>query len=122
MPGWGPWSVKEGVTCAHAPAYALEQILAIRIHVDDSTSENGPLRVLPGTHNSGVLSDDDIGELTNRLPAAECHVAAGGILLMRPLLVHASSKAKSLNAQRRVLHVEYASHMCFAGELELAMC
>ena len=27
-PGWGPWSVKEGATCAHAPASALEKVLA----------------------------------------------------------------------------------------------
>jgi hypothetical protein len=46
-PGWGPWSVKEGMICAHAPASALEQVLAIRIHRDYSTAENGPLRVCP---------------------------------------------------------------------------
>jgi ectoine hydroxylase-related dioxygenase (phytanoyl-CoA dioxygenase family) len=53
-PGWGPWSVKEGVVCAHAPASVLEQILAIRVHLDDSNQENGPLRVLPQTHTLGV--------------------------------------------------------------------
>src|SRR5258708_1886511 len=58
--GWGPWSVKEGVTCAHAPAYALEQVLAVRIHLDDSDEQNGSLRVLPQTHKLGVLSDDAI--------------------------------------------------------------
>ncbi len=59
-PGWGPWSVKEGVVYAHAPAKALEQVLALRLHLDDSTQENGPLRVLPGTHDMGVLSDDEV--------------------------------------------------------------
>jgi hypothetical protein len=52
---WGPWSIKEGIVCAHAPAHALEQVLAIRVHLDDSNEENGPLRVLPGTHRRGVL-------------------------------------------------------------------
>ncbi len=56
--GWGPWSVKEGVICAHAPAYALEQVLAIRIHLDHSNEQNGSLRVLPQTHTLGVLSDN----------------------------------------------------------------
>src|SRR5271156_1407172 len=51
--GWGPWSVKDTVTYAHAPAIALSQILALRVHLDDSTTENGPLRVLPGTHILG---------------------------------------------------------------------
>src|SRR5215469_15513084 len=55
--GWGPWSIKDGTTYAHAPAAALCQILALRVHLDASILENGPLRVLPGTHILGVLSD-----------------------------------------------------------------
>src|SRR5215475_7006238 len=90
--GWGPWSVKEGTICARAPATALEQIVAIRVHLDDSNAENGALKILPGTHDSGVLSDDAIHELAARTPAVECCVTAGGVLLMRPLVVHASSK------------------------------
>jgi hypothetical protein len=116
--GWGPWSVKEGVTYAHAPAFALEQILAIRMHPDDSTAENGPLRVLPGTHCLGVLSDDSIHDLATRICPTECHVPAGGLLLMRPLVVHASSKTTG-SALRRVLHIEYAARTCFSGGLEL---
>jgi ectoine hydroxylase-related dioxygenase (phytanoyl-CoA dioxygenase family) len=60
LAGWGPWSVKEGVNYAHAPASALRQVLALRVHLDDSTEHNGPLRVLPGTHTRGVLSDEEI--------------------------------------------------------------
>jgi ectoine hydroxylase-related dioxygenase (phytanoyl-CoA dioxygenase family) len=51
--GWGPWSVKDGVNYAHAPARALEKVLALRLHLDDSTESNGPLRVLPDTHVLG---------------------------------------------------------------------
>jgi hypothetical protein len=29
--GWGPWSVKEGISYAHAPASALSEILALRL-------------------------------------------------------------------------------------------
>ncbi len=60
LPGWGPWSVKEGVHYAHAPTATLSQVLALRVHFDDSTTENGPLRVLAGTHMLGVLSDDRV--------------------------------------------------------------
>lgn len=55
VPGWGPWSVKAGVTYAKAPAEALEGVIALRLHLDDSDATNGPLRVLPGSHRSGVL-------------------------------------------------------------------
>lgn len=119
-PGWGPWSVKQGVTCAHAPASALEQVLAIRVHLDDSNEDNGPLKTLPATHNYGVLTDDQIYGLANEAIAVECLVNAGGILLMRPLLVHASSKAKS-DVRRRVLHIEYASTLCLSNGLKIAV-
>jgi len=66
VPGWGPWSVKAGVLYAHGPARALEGLVALRVHLDDSLSENGPLRVIPGTHRRGVLSDQAIQDLALR--------------------------------------------------------
>jgi hypothetical protein len=119
LPGWGPWSVKEGVIYAHAPATALEQVLALRVHLDDSSDRNGPLRVLPGTHMMGVLNDDAIGRLASQIAVVDCLVAAGGIVAMRPLIVHASSKSL-IEAPRRVLHIEYAARMVMADSLELA--
>ena len=106
--GWGPWSEKSGVTYAHAPARALERVVALRIHIDDSIADNGPLRVLPGTHSLGVLSDVQIRELALQVQPMSCTIAAGGVIIMRPLIIHASSK---LNSQmpRRVLHLEYTT-------------
>jgi len=65
-PGWGPWSVKSGITYAHAPARALARVVALRLHLDDSRSDNGPLRVIPGTHRLRVLTDADIDEVVQR--------------------------------------------------------
>jgi len=120
LSGWGPWSIKEGVVYAHAPASALSRVLALRIHLDDSTADNGPLRVLPGTHTMGVLSDDAIHQLTTQIPAVDCLVARGGVLAMRPLLVHASSKSQT-EMPRRVLHIEYAPSTMISNELKLAV-
>ena len=117
--GWGPWSVKEGINYAHAPATALSQVLALRIHFDDSTSENGPLRVLPGTHTLGVLSDDQIHDLSRQVKPVDCIVAKGGVVAMRPLVVHASSKSL-VEMPRRVLHIEYAASESIAAPLRLA--
>jgi ectoine hydroxylase-related dioxygenase (phytanoyl-CoA dioxygenase family) len=119
-PGWGPWSVKRGITYAHAPASALSQVMALRMHLDDSTSTNGPLRVLPGTHSLGVLDDAKIHELAATIPAIDCLVPAGGLLVMRPLIIHASSKSQS-QAPRRVLHFEYARSRSVGDGLELAI-
>jgi ectoine hydroxylase-related dioxygenase (phytanoyl-CoA dioxygenase family) len=120
IPGWGPWSVKAGIHYAHAPASALEKILALRVHLDDSTAQNGPLRVLPGTHRMGLLSDDRISELATTIHAVDCTVESGGILAMRPLIVHSSSKL-SAELRRRVLHIEYATSPFISDELELAL-
>jgi ectoine hydroxylase-related dioxygenase (phytanoyl-CoA dioxygenase family) len=118
--GWGPWSVKEGINYAHAPAVALEQVLALRIHIDDSIDKIGPLRVLPGTHTMGVLSDDAIERLAAEINPVDCLVSAGGVVAMRPLIVHASSKSL-IEMPRRVLHVEYTARMAIADCLELAV-
>jgi hypothetical protein len=118
-PGWGPWSIKKGVTYAHAPSGVLSKILALRLHLDDSGSANGPLRVLPATHTLGVLDDAKIHELSTAIPAAECVVPAGGVLAMRPLIVHSSSKSQ-VQSPRRVLHIEYADSKCVDDRLELA--
>jgi len=118
--GWGPWSVKEHVIYAHAPASALSQVLALRVYLDDSTPQNGPLRVLPATHTLGVLSDDAIHQLAQDTAPVECCVPRGGIVAMRPLVVHSSSKSQSESA-RRVLHIEYAANTTVAEGLELAV-
>ena len=118
VPGWGPWSVKAGVLYAHAPARALEAVVALRLHLDDSNFANGPLRVLPGTHQRGVLTDEAIQELARETQPHACVVGRGGVVAMRPLLVHASSKSTS-EAPRRVLHIEYARSLAQEAGLQL---
>lgn len=119
-PGWGPWSVKDGVIYAHAHETALSQVLALRVHLDDSTSENGPLRVLPGTHTLGVLTDETLHQLSIKVAPVDCLIPQGGVLAMRPLIVHASSKSRVENP-RRVLHIEYAASPMIADGLALAI-
>src|SRR5262249_53495106 len=120
LSGWGPWSVKGGVIYAHAPAAALAQVVALRIHLDDSTSENGPLRVLPGSHTFGLLSDERIAELQQVITAVECLASVGGVVAMRPLVVHSSSKSRD-TGPRRVLHIEYATAVELGPDIELAV-
>jgi ectoine hydroxylase-related dioxygenase (phytanoyl-CoA dioxygenase family) len=115
---WGPWSTKGGITYAHAPASALSQVVALRVHLDASTEDNGPLRVLPGTHSLGVLTDQQIHSAAERIESVTCTIERGGVLVMRPLLVHASSKVSSA-APRRVLHFEYAASRIFEHGLRL---
>jgi ectoine hydroxylase-related dioxygenase (phytanoyl-CoA dioxygenase family) len=117
---WGPWSLKDGILYAHAPAEILGQILALRIHLDDSTAHNGPLRVLPQTHSQGVLTDGEIHQMASEIVAEQCLAPRGGITAMRPLIIHASSKSRS-DQSRRVLHVEYAPSQDFVDAIGLAI-
>ena len=70
--GWGPWSIKDGVNYAHAPAKALEKVVALRLHLDDSILNNGPLRVLPATHTKGVLTDEEIFSIAAQTSSVDC--------------------------------------------------
>ena len=117
---WGPWTTKSGVLHAIAPASALATIVALRVHLDDSTQTNGPLRVLPGTHAGGVLTHDEIQQMAAVVTSVACVASAGGVVAMRPLVVHASSKASD-NQPRRVLHIEYATSVHLGAGIELAV-
>ena len=118
--GWGPWSEKAGVLYAHAPAWALSRIVALRVHLDASARENGPLRVVPGSHEAGVLTDKEVFAYVRDHSQVECLAQRGGVLAMRPLLIHSSSKARA-SAPRRVLHIEYADSLDLEPGIRLAV-
>jgi ectoine hydroxylase-related dioxygenase (phytanoyl-CoA dioxygenase family) len=99
--------VKEGVVHVHPPVPVLERMIAARLSLDDCGHYDGALRVLPGTHRRGRLDAATIRRCARDIPAATCPAAAGDLLLMRPLLLHASSPA-ARPVRRRVLHVEFA--------------
>jgi ectoine hydroxylase-related dioxygenase (phytanoyl-CoA dioxygenase family) len=106
--GYGQWSVKDGVDHVQPPASVLEQMVAVRVHLDECGSDNGPLRVLPGTHVFGKLSPEQIKELRRQEQEVECLAPRGGSLVMRPLLLHASSRTENPR-HRRVIHIEFAA-------------
>jgi Phytanoyl-CoA dioxygenase (PhyH) len=97
------WSEKEGQVYVQPPVAVLEQLVAVRIHLDDCLVESGALRVVPQSHSHGRLSRDRAEELRRQIGEMVVPVARGGALVMRPLTLHSSSKATSL-APRRVLH------------------
>lgn len=107
LAGYGPWSVKADVVHVQPPLTVLQRMLTVRVHLDDCGPENGPLKVVPGSHAHGLLEPDEIKHWSARLPVA-CHVPTGGALIMRPLILHASSSAQQ-PSHRRVIHLEFAA-------------
>lgn len=117
---WASWSKKENVWYAHAPASVLLRVIALRLHLDSSTNENGSLRVVPSSHILGTLEDEEIKATVKANDFVECHIGKGGLLAMSPLLIHASSKAIT-DAPRRVLHIEYADSLQLSEHARLAI-
>jgi hypothetical protein len=105
--GWQGWSLKHGIPHVQPPAAILERMLTVRLHLDDCGADNGPLKVRPGTHGLGRLTRERISELAAEVPEEICCLDAGDALIMRPLLLHASSPARKAD-HRRVIHLEFA--------------
>ncbi|MBM3759524.1 MAG: phytanoyl-CoA dioxygenase family protein [Acidobacteria bacterium] len=103
--GFSAYSTKEGVLHANAPAEVLERMIILRLHLDAATVSNGAMKLIPGSHLNGRLSDPVEGHHQPVQP----ETMAGEILRLRPLLFHASAHSKS-DTPRRVVHIEYAAH------------
>ena len=82
--------MKAGVLHVQPPPEVMNGILAIRLHLDESGIDNGSLRVIAGSHREGRLSTERIGSW-DKEKSVTCTVPKGGALVMRPLLLHASS-------------------------------
>lgn len=106
-PGFAGWSKKEGVIHGQASVEVLAKMIAVRIHLDAADAENGALQVISGSHRSGRVSPADRDRFKAENPQVVCVAGPGDALLMRPLLLHRSSKAIRPK-HRRVLHLEYS--------------
>ena len=99
----GGWSEKEGSIYVQPPVEVLQQLIAVRLHIDPCGDEDGPLRVMPGSHRLGRIDPNAASEIRARYAEVRCTAGRGSALAMRPLLLHASSKATG-SSLRRVLH------------------
>lgn len=105
--GFTGWSAKQNMLFVQPPAEVLEQIVAVRLHIDDCFAEHGPLKVVAGTHKQGRIPEKDWLAIRDSQGEQSCLTAKGGAVVMRPLLLHSSSKAEQANG-RRVLHFLFA--------------
>jgi hypothetical protein len=95
---------KAGVPHVEAPAELLHQMLTARIHLDEVTEENGPLKVMPGSHRAGKRLALDEGQPQSVL------AGRGDVLLIRPLVAHCSNRSRpGTSRHRRILHLEFAA-------------
>lgn len=105
--GFSGWTKKFGVHGVVPPEDYLKSTVTVRIHLDDTDETNGALKVIPGSHQKR-LTDDEINLISQNSIPYVSEVDACGIQIMKPLLLHASSKATSQKS-RRVIHLEFNS-------------
>lgn len=111
---WGPWSQKDGVYHVQPPIEVLDNMVSLRLHLDPADRDNGCLRVIPSSHNAGLLDAEQIQQYAESHPAEDCVAQTGDVLVMRPHLLHRSCKASHPKA-RRIIHIEYSGYQLPSG-------
>jgi ectoine hydroxylase-related dioxygenase (phytanoyl-CoA dioxygenase family) len=106
LPGYGPWTVKLNNFGVQPPIKILQNNFTVRIHLDDTDKNNGALKVIKGSHLKSVYRVDNIDWQAENEEL--CDIKAGGIMIMRPLLMHASDRS-TINQRRRVIHIEFSA-------------
>ncbi|MFH6969470.1 phytanoyl-CoA dioxygenase family protein [Flavobacterium sp. FlaQc-28] len=99
------WTVKQNQYAVQPPKEILENNFTIRIHIDKTTKDNGALKVINNSHSKGILRIENL-DFENEKETI-CEVEKGGIMIMKPLLFHASNKTTN-NERRRVIHIEFS--------------
>ncbi len=107
--GWGPWTLKDKTHHVQPSLDVLNQMLTFRVHLDPSGTENGCLKVIPCSHEKGFLKQNEIDEIVNNTEPVFCEVNSGDAVIMRPHILHSSSKS-ILPEHRRVVHVEFSGY------------
>ncbi|WP_064967435.1 phytanoyl-CoA dioxygenase family protein [Tenacibaculum ovolyticum] len=115
--GYTNWTNKNGQLGVIPPKEILENTITFRIHLDNTNNTNGALRVLKNTHKKGIIRIDESFRKEDLGEEELCIVKQGGIMLMNPLLLHASSRSVSEH-DRRVIHLEFCNQEIPVGWLE----
>lgn len=104
--GFGPWTVKQNQFAVQPPLEILENIFTIRIHLDDTDENNGALKIVEKSHSKSIYRPETINWDNEK--ETICNVESGGIMLMKPLLLHGSNRTLN-NKKRRVIHIEFSN-------------
>ncbi|RYD98476.1 MAG: phytanoyl-CoA dioxygenase [Sphingobacteriales bacterium] len=112
LENFGPWTAKHNQYAVQPPVALLERNFTVRIHLDDTDADNGALRIIEGSHLKKICRPETINLAAER--ETVCPVKKGGIMIMKPLLLHRSGR--STNGKRpRVIHIEFSDQALPAG-------
>lgn len=106
MDGFDCWTTKQNQFAVQPPLDILQKMVTVRIHLDDTNENNGALKVVPASHSKGIYRPETIDWAIEK--EVSCNVSKGGVMLMKPLLLHSSGRTTN-NKQRRVIHIELSN-------------
>jgi hypothetical protein len=107
VPGFGPWTRKQGQLHVAPPIAVLQAMATLRIHLDPCGTDNAPLKVALGSHKLGLVSAEQAGPRAREHPQIECVAEPGDVWAYSTPILHASERARA-PSRRRVLQVDYA--------------
>lgn len=102
------WTNKNGQLGVIPPVDILENTITFRIHLDETDYTNGALKIISNSHKNGIIRVDENFDKNNFGKEVLRNVEKGGVMLMKPLLLHSSQKSISEN-DRRVIHLEFCN-------------
>ena len=106
LAGFKFWTIKQNQFAVQPPLDILQNVVTVRIHLDKTNENNGALKVVPKSHLKGIYRPETIDWAIES--EVSCNVSKGGIMLMKPLLLHSSGRTTNYK-QRRVIHIEFSN-------------
>ncbi len=107
VPGFGPWSRKDGALHVAPPFEVLSAMRTLRVHLDPVPDTNAPLLIAPGSHALGRIAEPGVPGVVERCGVAACLADAGDVWIYATPILHASRRATA-PARRQVLQVDFA--------------
>ncbi|WP_370281026.1 phytanoyl-CoA dioxygenase family protein [Pontibacterium sp.] len=111
---WGPWHEEDGVHYVQPPIEVLDNMVTLRLQLDAANEESGYLRIIPRSHNTGLMSEEEIAAYAESHESIDCFTEAGDVLAIRPHVLHKTCEGSS-GSSRRVLQIEYCGYKLPAG-------
>ncbi|MBM7068738.1 phytanoyl-CoA dioxygenase family protein [Actibacterium sp. 188UL27-1] len=105
--GYSNWSCKSGIWHCAPPISVLQNMLFVRVHLDENTACNGAMDIALGSHRAGKVSADEAAQIAERHQTEITVAQPGDVLVLAMLTLHRSRPSRGSGA-RRVLRIDYA--------------
>ena len=106
--GYAHWTRKKDLLGVIPPVTILESIVTFRIHLDNVNDNNGALKIIEKSHQKGIIRIDENFDPSPFGREVICNARQGQVMLMKPLLLHASDRLIS-KSDRRIIHLEFCN-------------